>query len=212
MLLRIAVADDHAIVSGGVRAVLSADAGNEVVTEVHSPDELLIALAEREHDLLVTDFNMPTGQSVDGLGLMGLISRRWPALPVIVLTQLGSPDVFRNLLQNPSIKAVVHKSDAIRELRQAVAAVTRNERYQSSFVRKLLGPAGGRGVTERAPLSKRETEVLRLFATGKTVSEIAALSHRSIKTISRQKVEAMRKLGLTSDLEFYAYARENGWG
>ena len=59
-------------------------------------------------------------------------------------------------------------------------------------------------------LSRRETEVLRLFASGLTVSEIARRLSRSVKTISRQKMDAMAKLGLHSDLEVYAYAHRHG--
>jgi len=68
----------------------------------------------------------------------------------------------------------------------------------------------GESLTEQTELSARETEVLRLFASGLTVSQIAIQLSRSVKTISRQKMDAMSKLGLKSDLEVYAYAREHG--
>jgi two-component system capsular synthesis response regulator RcsB len=64
--------------------------------------------------------------------------------------------------------------------------------------------------SETAKLSPRETEVLRLFASGYTVSEIARQLNRSVKTVSSQKMEAMNKLGIKSDLGIYAYAREHG--
>nr|WP_255557917.1 LuxR C-terminal-related transcriptional regulator [Dyella sp. ASV24] len=70
------------------------------------------------------------------------------------------------------------------------------------------GPGGH--ADDHPALSKRETEVLRLFASGFTVTEIAGQLNRSVKTISRQKMDAMNKLGLKNDLDVYAYAREHG--
>lgn len=210
MALRIVIADDHAIVSSGVRSVLERDLGNRIVAEATSPDQLLDVLGETACDLLVTDFNMPDGATTDGLGLLQLLARRWPELPVVVLTQLNNSGVYLSILQVPTVFGLVHKSDAIRELSHAVAGGAERRRFTSSFVKHQLALADTTPQAAPVHLSKREAEVLRLFAAGKSVSDIAVLLNRSVKTISRQKIDAMRKLGVTSDLEFYDYAREHG--
>lgn len=182
-----------------------------VVAEAASPDELLRTLASTECDLLVTDFNMP-GEQADGLNLMQLLGRRWPDLPVIVLTQLGNPGTLGNIARLPNVLGVVSKTDAVKELNLAVNAAMAKREFASSSVKRQLEQSRSDNADATTALSRREAEVMRLFASGNTVSEIARQLNRSVKTVSSQKVEAMRKLGVKSDLEFYSYAREHGLG
>jgi len=212
MVFHIVLADDHPIVSSGVRALLEQSPGLRVVAEATSPDELLRVLDSTACQLVVTDFNMPGEQAADGLSLLQLIGRRWPDLPIVVLTQLANPGVLNNIARLGNVRGVVSKSDAMKELPTAVTAATAGRSYLSSAVRKQIESAQGESADSTTTLSKREAEVMRLFALGHTVSEIARQLNRSVKTVSSQKVEAMRKLGVKSDLEFYAYAREHGLG
>lgn len=212
MVVHIVLADDHPIVSSGVRALLEQSPGLRVVAEATSPDELLRVLETTECQLVVTDFNMPGEQAADGLSLLQLIGRRWPARTIVVLTQLANPGVLNNIARLPNVRGVVSKSDAMKELPMAVNAAVAGRSFQSSTVRKQIDSTQGGAVDSVSSLSRREAEVMRLFALGHTVSEIARQLNRSVKTVSSQKVEAMRKLGVKSDLEFYAYAREHGLG
>lgn len=209
MAFRIILADDHPIVSRGVRMLLEQTSGLSVVGEAASPDELMTVLAATPCDLLVTDFNMP-GEQADGLNLLQLLGRRWPHLPVVVLTQLGNPGTLGNISRLSNVRGVVSKADAVKELHVAINAAAANRDYVSATVKRQLDLSGTDASDVTAALSKREAEVMRLFASGHTVSEIARQLNRSVKTVSSQKVEAMRKLGVTSDLELYSYAREHG--
>ena len=210
MALRIILADDHPIVRSGVRALLERSTNASIVAEVDSPDTLVKALEQHPCDLLLTDFNMPGGQITDGLNLLGLLQRRWPDLPIVVLTMVSNLGVLRSILSS-GVRGLLNKSDALNELPLAVNAAAHGRTYVSTGLKSVLEStsASDSGETEAA-LSKRETEVLRLFASGLTVSQIATQLNRSVKTISRQKMDAMTKLGLKSDLDIYAYARENG--
>ncbi|HEY1139677.1 MAG TPA: response regulator transcription factor [Lysobacter sp.] len=212
MVFHIVLADDHPIVSSGVRALLEQNPGFRVVAEATSPDELLRVLDSTPCQLVVTDFNMPGEQAADGLSLLQLLGRRWPDLNIVVLTQLANPGVLNNIARLGNVRGVVSKSDAMKELPTAVTAATAGRSYLSASVRKQVELAQGESADSTTTLSKREAEVMRLFALGHTVSEIARQLNRSVKTVSSQKVEAMRKLGVKSDLEFYAYAREHGLG
>ncbi len=210
MALRIILADDHPIVRSGVRALLERSTNASIVAEVDSPDALVKALEQHPCDLLLTDFNMPGGQITDGLNLLGLLQRRWPELPIVVLTMVGNLGVLRSILGS-GVRGLLNKSDALNELPLAVNAAAHGRSYVSTALKDLLdATAGGESGSAETHLSKRETEVLRLFASGMTVSQIATQLNRSVKTISRQKMDAMTKLGLKSDLDIYAYARENG--
>jgi len=212
LVFHIVLADDHPIVSSGVRALLEQNPGFRVVAEATSPDELLRVLDSTPCQLVVTDFNMPGEQAADGLSLLQLLGRRWPDLNIVVLTQLANPGVLNNIARLGNVRGVVSKSDAMKELPTAVTAATAGRSYLSASVRKQVELTQGESADSTTTLSKREAEVMRLFALGHTVSEIARQLNRSVKTVSSQKVEAMRKLGVKSDLEFYAYAREHGLG
>lgn len=212
MVFHIVLADDHPIVTSGVRALLEQSPGFRVVAEATSPDDLLRVLDSTACQLVVTDFNMPGEQAADGLSLLQLLGRRWPDLNIVVLTQLANPGVLNNIARLGNVRGVVSKSDAMKELPTAVTAATAGRSYLSASVRKQIELTQGDSADSTPALSKREAEVMRLFALGHTVSEIARQLNRSVKTVSSQKVEAMRKLGVKSDLEFYAYAREHGLG
>jgi two-component system capsular synthesis response regulator RcsB len=208
--LRIILADDHPIVRSGVRALLENSVGVSVAADVGSPTELMDAIEKTECDLVLTDFSMPGGQMADGLHMIGMIRRHWPKLPVIVLTMVNNGGVLNAILAT-GVRGLLSKSDALNELPLAVQAVSHGREYLSSSIKDILNTTHAEGGSPTQPaLSKRETEVLRLFASGLTVSEIAAQLNRSVKTISRQKMDAMTKLGLKSDLEIYTYAREKG--
>ena len=202
MSFRIVLADDHPIVSSGVRQLLEHDRSLSVVAMVSSPDELLGTLDSMECDLLITDFNMPVGRVSDGLGLLGLIQRKHPTLPVIVLTMITNAAVLRSVL-GTGVRGLISKADTLAELPLAVSVVAKGRNYVSKSMEGYME-------SETVKLSPRETEVLRLFASGCTVSEIARQLNRSVKTVSSQKMEAMNKLGIKSDLGIYAYAREHG--
>lgn len=209
-ILRIILADDHPVVRSGVRMLLENTPGIAVVAEAGTPEELFAALARVPADLVLTDFSMPGGGAADGLSMLGRLHRRWPEIPVIVLTMAGNANVLQTIIDT-GVRGLLNKSDALTELTLAVNAVAHRRNYLGSSIRRLLVAVDASGDGARgSPLSRRETEVLRLFSSGLTVSEIARRLERSVKTISRQKMDAMAKLGLRSDLEIYAYAREHG--
>lgn len=206
--LRIILADDHPVVRAGLRLLLESSAGAEVVAEAGSPGALFQALGQAEADLLLTDFIMPGGDGADGLAMLSRLRAHWPQLPVVVLTMANNGNVLQAIL-GTGVRGLLDKSDALSELTVAISAVANGRRYVGAGVRAALD-AHLRSDAGTTPLSRRETEVLRLFASGMTVSEIARHLNRSVKTISHQKVGAMNKLGLHNDLEIYAYARDNG--
>ena len=179
-----------------------------MVAEAGTPEELFAALARHPADIVLTDLSMPGGTAADGLGMLGRLQRRWPGVPLIVLTMITNPHVLQTI-RHAGVRGLLNKSDTLTELALALHAVAHGRIYLGSGIRRLLEEAGASIVAANA-LSPREAEVLRLFASGQTVSAIARQLERSVKTVSRQKMDAMAKLGLRSDLELYAYARANG--
>jgi two-component system capsular synthesis response regulator RcsB len=206
---RVIIADDHPIVLAGLRMALSSMAAVSVVAEADSVDALLVALRETHADLLVTDFSMPCNREADGLAMLQRIRRLYPGLPILVLTMVSNTGVIDAMIRT-GVRGLIDKSADVADIPKAIQAVSQGREYVSATFRQNLSQSRLNSescVTTR--LSPRESEVLRLFSAGITVSKIAEQLSRSVKTISRQKTNAMTKLGLKNDLEVYAFARAN---
>ncbi|TBR39042.1 MULTISPECIES: response regulator transcription factor [Dyella] len=204
--IRIILADDHPIIRKGVLAVLE---GSEiqVVGEASCPVELLSLLDRIECDAVVTDYVMPSDSSPDGIRLIERLRSMRPQLPVIVLTMLRNVGLLQALLAT-GVRAIVDKSTAMSEVHTAIRLATAGHIFVSSTFEGRLARFGAHSVSR---LTDREGEVIRLLVAGMSVTEIARKLDRSVKTVSKQKTDAMKKLGLRSDMEIYAYAVEAGY-
>ena len=208
--IRVVMADDHPVILLGARHALARFPDIDVVAEVRQSTDLVKTLTQVPCDALVTDLAMPGGRHGDGLPLIGYLRRHFPALPVVVLTMLENAALIRRLGELGVI-SIVSKADDLSHIGQAVRHVARGLPYAGPTVRAALDAMraeGGRG--EQVPLSPRELEVVRLFAAGMTMKEIAERLNRSIKTVSSHKTAALRKLGLARDSELFQYAQSAG--
>jgi two-component system, NarL family, captular synthesis response regulator RcsB len=194
--MRVLIADDHPIVLMGVRHVLAERHDVSIVGEARDPAALLAALAAEPCDVVVTDFAMPGGSASDGLVMLGAIRAGFPATRIIVLTMLTNQALLQTIREAGAF-AVLSKRGGLEELPRTIA---------------LLDDPSGGGARPGAsgepapPLSPREVEVVRLCASGMTLTDIAQMHGRSIKTVSTHKHNAMTKLGLKSDAELVLYA------
>jgi two-component system, NarL family, captular synthesis response regulator RcsB len=214
----VVIADGHEVVRIGLRAVLQRGGeGYEVAGEASSGSELLKLLAHTPCDVAIVDFQMPAEASgMDGVLLLRELRRRYPRLRIVVLTMLRNIAIFRTMYQEGA-DAVVEKAVVVQELFTALRTVRAGRTYMSRQVRAKLmehsaptgdaSPAHGKRVQA---LSVREAEVMRLLAQGLTVSEVARVTHRSVKTISLQKHSAMTKLGIANDQQLFDYVRTSG--
>lgn len=204
--IRIIIADDHPIIRKGVMAVLSGS-DIQVVGEASCPVELLSLLDRVECDAVVTDYVMPSDSSPDGIRLIERLRHLRPRLPIIVLTMLRNVGLLQALLSS-GVKAIVDKTTAIAEIHTAVRLAAMGHVFVSATFEGRLARFGAHSVSK---LTERESEVIRLLVAGMSVTEIANKLDRSVKTVSKQKTDAMKKLGLRSDMEIYAYATEVGY-
>lgn len=210
--LRIILADDHPIFLIGLRVVLEQNNRARVVAQASRPDELLDILKRCEADVLVTDFMMPDEHHNDGLRLLQKIRREFPDLPIIVVTMLNNAGLFRAILEL-KVQGLLSKASVASELPAAIARVRRKHLYIADSVRQIMLDAAEYDMNETIrPLSPRELEVLRLLAAGMTIGEIGIQLSRSKQTVSAQKINAMRKLGLVSEAALFIYLQEHGLG
>ena len=205
MRTRLIIADDHPIVLAGIRGALREETGVDVLGEADSPEQLLDLLARHTPDIVVTDYSMPSsGETPDGCALVAMIHRRHPSVRIVVLTMIENPPLIAQMYA-AGASAVVAKSGGLGELVNSLRRVIANRPLPASAQQQNRSSDNGAHA-----LSPREIEVVRLFASGMSVGMIAAHLHRSNKTVSTQKVSAMRKLGLGSDPELIAYCLQHG--
>jgi two-component system capsular synthesis response regulator RcsB len=209
--LRVVVADDHPVILLGAEHALRQFPDLEVVAQARQSTELVDVLQTVPCDVLVTDLAMPGGKHGDGLPLIDYLMRHFPGVRIVVLTMLENAALLKRLGE-VGVIAVVNKSDDLAHIGLAIRHVIRDLPYASPSVRTALETlrikAGGK--TDDVLLSRRELEVVRLFVSGLTIKEISTQLNRSVKTISTQKIMAMRKLGLERDSELFQYAQSNG--
>jgi two-component system capsular synthesis response regulator RcsB len=209
MVLRTIIADDHPVVLMGTRAALEAAGGIEVTGEALNGDELLDMVASQPCDIVVTDFSMPGGRHGDGLILLELLHRRYPRLPIVVLTMVNNVTMLQTM-RSFGVLGLCDKRAPLREVATAVRLAAAGKTFLSDTLRRQLGESGIAETAKATPLSAREIEVVRLYVGGMTITLIAERLNRSIKTVSRQKRDAMRKLGIDHDSRLSEYAREQG--
>lgn len=206
--ITVVIADDHPIVLFGVRELIERDSRFLVVGEANSSSELVKVLSEHRPEILITDYNMPENSIYgDGLKLMKYLIRSFPNLQILVLTMISN-SLILSRLYDIGVAGVVQKSQLYAEIQRALDALSQRRIYKSEF-HKVSVLEQSRQIDERlALLSIRELEILRLFVSGMSLREIADNQNRSAKTISTQKVTAMRKLEVNSDQELITYCLE----
>lgn len=210
--LRIVLADDHPIFRLGLRAVLEQDPKIKVVAEADGPQSLLGCLQQTPCDMLICDFMMPVEQQNDGLRLLENIRRDWPLLPILVVTMLNNAGLFRSMLK-VGVLGLLGKGSLAGELPTAIEHLRMGHVYIAQSVNQTLQLAEDQNsavVQSTSELSPRELEVVRLLASGLSVSEIASRLNRTKQTVSAQKVSAMRKLGVNNDAALFIYLQEQG--
>ncbi|WP_281661890.1 response regulator [Microvirgula aerodenitrificans] len=210
--MNIVLADDHPIVMIGIRNALQSVKELRISGEADSASGLIRLLESETPDILITDFYMPGSRQGDGIGLVTYVQRHFPAVRLIVLTMLTNAAVLRTIV-DVGVQGLLLKSTAALEIIPALHAVMNGGTYIDREAADILCRAGeqpDKDGNPLPPLTTRELEVVRLFVTGNSVSDIARLLNRSVKTVSTQKRQGSRKLGVSNDRELYEYARLNG--
>jgi two-component system, NarL family, captular synthesis response regulator RcsB len=209
--IKVIIADDHPVILFGAAQALLKFPEIEVIGQARQSTELIQLLQKSPCDVVVSDLAMPGGQYGDGMPSLGYIGRQFPTVRIVVLTMLENPALLKRL-REVGVTAVINKSDDLSHIGLAIVHVMRGQEYIGPSVRLALDSMGlsASGQQRDVVLSKRELEVVRLFVSGMTITEIAAQLKRSIKTISTQKNTAMRKLGIERDSELFQYAQSNG--
>lgn len=208
--IRVGIADDHPIVLLGVNSVLKDSLDIEVVFSCEAIDQLLQLLAEHPVDVLLCDYEFESDPQADGLHLLQRLRRLVPKTAILVLSAHSAPSIVSAAL-GLGASGFIGKSRAdFGNLVTAVRNVAAGQMYvPGSLSAALLAARYGKsGIVGVEALSAKEASVARMTADGLSIGEIATRLKRSPKTISNQKVAAMKKLGAKNDVELAALLRE----
>jgi two-component system, NarL family, response regulator NreC len=204
--LRLLIADDHAIVRDGLRAILN-DEGFDVVGEASDGLEALRLCEELGPDIAVVDISMPL---LNGIDAAGQILKASPKTKVVILS-MHTEKRFVLACLRAGVVGYVTKSMAGSNLIQAIAAVRKGEIYLSPGVsRDVVDAYLAKDDTPPDPLSIREREVLQLIAEGKNIKEIGAILGISTKTAESHRTNIMEKLNIHDIVGLIRYAIREG--
>jgi len=210
--ISVVIADDHPVIQLAVKSTLSEIPNVQIAATCSSGKELFAALDAQQPDLIVTDFTMERSQgNDDGLRLIQRLRQSSPGTPIVVFTMLTNGGLLTRIKES-GVAAIVGKNEAPAVLRQiCIDAMSGHGQRLSPAIMARMATAGGLADGEASPLSPKEIEVVRMFAAGSTITEIAGYLHRSLATVATQKRSAMRKLNITSNADLVTYARDNGF-
>lgn len=199
-MIRIVMADDHAIVRAGFRALIEQEAGFEIVAECGCIAETRVAVNLSHPDVLVLDLSLPGG----GLSLVPELREALPDLAILILSMHDHEPWISEALRR-GVAGYVTKGAASDELVAALHAVAEGQQYLSSDLKR---PAMRRvGIEE---LSDREAEVFLRLARGETPKQAAIDMGISVKTVYLHRASLRAKLGVFNDLELHRLALERG--
>lgn len=205
---RILIVDDHHLVREGLRVLLEQDPVHEVVGEASQPDEALAAAVALQPDIVLLDIGL--GEE-DGVGLVRLLTERLAQARVLVLSMFSDGETVRQALLAGAAGYLV-KGASVHDLRAAIGAVMRGERYLHSSVTGVMVDDGLRWLRSGDVLSPREREVMRLLAAGRTAGSIAGSLGISVHTVRRHLANSAAKLDLHGTYALRAYAVTHGFG
>ena len=203
-MIRVAIADDHAVVRKGLRQLFSETDDLTVVGEAGSADELLTLLRNRPVDLVMLDLSLGLRS---GIEVLKHIRSEFPPLPVVILS-MHAEEMFAVRALRAGASGYVQKDSSPEALLAAARQAAAGGTYVSPEVagRMVADIAkGGAATMPHERLSDRELEIFRLLGSGMSVTEIANALNLSVKTVSTHRTRILQKTGLRTNAEAVEY-------
>lgn len=199
-MYRIVMADDHAIVRTGFRALIEQTGCYTILAECGDCDAARAAVAQHQPDVLVLDISLPGG----GLTLAAELRRTHPELHVLILSMHAGEPYLSEALRL-GVAGYVSKGVAADELVTALRSIEDGERYLSSDLH--VAPTSPTGLEH---LSEREREIFLRLAHGQTPKQVALDLNISVKTAYLHRASIRNKLGVNTDLQLHQFALSQG--
>jgi DNA-binding NarL/FixJ family response regulator len=204
-LIRVVLADDHALVRAGIRALVQNVAGVEVLAEASDGRDALALIKTHQPDVVLMDISM---SGLNGLEATARIAKEYPDVRVIILSAHANEEYVFQALRTGAAGYLL-KDAGTAELELAIKAVARGDTYLSpaasrhlaDYMRRTGGEANAVDV-----LTPRQREILQLIAEGQTTKEIARTLHISVKTVETHRMQLMERLNIHDVAGLVRYA------
>jgi len=206
-MLRILTVDDHAIVRNGVKNLFEGHPETATFGEASSAQEAVRLVREQDWDVVVMDITLGDRSGIEVMKELKLVR---PKLPVLILSMHSEAQYARRAFK-AGASGYITKDSLPDELAKAINKVAQGGKYVSPTLAEML-VTGIDTDAVREPhegLSDREFEIMCLIASGKTVTEIAELLSRSVKTISTYRTRILEKMGMRTNAEITHYVIQN---
>jgi len=208
-MVKILIADDHAVVRRGVKQILAEESDKWFFGEARNASEVLKKVQQKHWDILIIDITMP-GRS--GLDVLRELKSTHPKLPVLVFSMHPEEQIAIRAFKLGAY-GYVTKESVSEDLVKAVRKIMEGGKYVSPALAEKLAFDLDFETQDKKPfheaLSDREYEVMSLIASGKMVKDIAQDLYLSVKTVSTYRARILKKLHLKSNTELILYAIEN---
>jgi DNA-binding NarL/FixJ family response regulator len=207
-VIRILIADDHAVMRAGLREILGQRGSISVVGEADTGDRIVELVGEMPADILLLDVSMPVPPFLE---VLQRVRERAPKLRVLVLT-MHPEDQFAARALRAGASGYLTKSRTPDELLEAVTRISRGGRFISATMAERLASQLDSDfvAAPHEKLSDREMEVLLLLGAGHTVKQAAAALHLSVKTVSTFRSRLLRKMDFASNADIVQYVARTG--
>jgi DNA-binding NarL/FixJ family response regulator len=207
-MINVLIADDHAVVRRGIRQILTETPDIEVGGEAGTAEEVVRLVTEQRWGVIVLDISLPGGS---GIELLATIRKLRPEARVLILT-VHSEEQYAVRAIRGGAAGFLTKDSAPDELVDAVRKIAGGGRYVTEEVADALAGmvAGDASSVPHERLSDREFEVLKMLASGKTVSQVALELSLSVKTVSTHRVRLLKKMNMKTNAELTLYAVKSG--
>jgi two-component system, NarL family, invasion response regulator UvrY len=206
-MIKIIIADDHAVVRKGLIQILHESFPRAQITEVTDAESLLKKVFQETWDLVISDISMP---GASGLDILQQIKQHYPKLPVLILS-MYSEDLYAIRALKAGASGFLNKDFDTEELVLAVNRLLNGKKYITPNIAEKL--AGSLDIeNKKLPheyLSNREFEVLKYIASGQTVSDIATRLSLSVTSISTYRARIIAKMNLKTNADLMMYSIQN---
>ena len=211
--IRLILVDDHLLVRTGIANILSGEPGFEIIGEAAEAKEMFDLLKKSLPDIAVLDIALP---GMSGIEITKKLHNDYPGIRILILSMHTSEEFIFNAI-NSGARGYLPKNTSRKELIEAIYAIHRGEEFFAESISNVILKSYIKKARTNLPeddnneglLSKREIEVLRLFAEGMTNQEIADKLFISIRTVESHKNHIMARLELKTTVDLVKFAIRN---
>lgn len=204
-MIKVVIADDHAIVRKGLRQIVAEHGEIEVIGECENYSDIQKTMRTTDFDVLLLDITMP---GKNGLDTLKIVKENKPKLQVLMLS-MHPEDQYAVRAMRSGASGYLTKNSAPEKLVEAILTLARGRRYITPELAESLAAAVTQPTDEQLPhqrLSDREFQTIRLIASGRKLAEIAEEMSISPKTVSVYRARILEKMGLRNNAELTHYA------